>query len=155
MLFISSSFVLSPLSCTLSCPHLSPGIHLSIYLSLSPLILYSSNPSIHPSIHPFSRLINSFPSCTHSQFCQSFNHHSFSLRFFNDPPRKLPHPNISRRFVLLAVNTLHINCKVTHFFDLLDQILQIKTHTYHLDRVGFDSPDLSDSQVCMALRVDL
>ena len=57
------------------------------------------------------------------------------------------------RFVL-AVNTLNINCKITHFSDLLDQILQIKTHTYHLDRVGFDSPELSDSQVCMAIEVD-
>ena len=117
----------------------------SIYPSLSPFTPYSS----HPSIHPFSRLINLFPLCTYSQFCQSFNLHSFSLRFFNDPQRKRPPPNISRRFVLLAVNTLHINCKVTHFFDLLDLILQIKTHTYHLDRVGFDSPELSDSQVCI------
>ena len=109
-----------------------------IYPSLSPFTPYSS----HPSIYPFSRLIKLFPLCTHSQFCQSFNHHSFSLRFFNDPQRKRPYPNISRRFVLLAVTLSTVSTvKLPTFSTCL--IKYFKLRRIHTIWTGWDLTVLS------------
>ena len=126
-------------------PSIHPSIHFS-FLYLHSFILRSFvrsfmiGPSIHPPIHT---LIHSFIYFIYS-FVRAIIHHQFCLDFLmiSCPPPPSPPTN--------GKLPLHPPVK-----ELRGRIASSnKDTTYLLGRGRFRRPAMSDSQVCMAIRVD-